>query len=68
MVNEILEKVEGFVVDHPYACIIAGTGMVVAGQFMYYKMLQNSISDAMKNVAKLEKKKKSKKLKKETEE
>ena len=29
MVNEVLELVEEFVKEHPYACIIAGTGLVV---------------------------------------
>lgn len=70
MVNEILETVETFVEEHPYACIVAGTAMVVGGQFMYYKMLNDSIHHAMIEVA-IEKKKKSKKdkkAKKETEE
>jgi hypothetical protein len=69
MVNEVLELVEEFVKEHPYACIIAGTGLVVGGQFMYYKMLNDSIKDAMITVAieKKKKAKKDKKAKKETE-
>lgn len=70
MINEVLETVEGFIKEHPYACIVAGTGMVVAGQFMYYKMLNDSIHHAMLTVAieKKKKDKKDKKAKKETEE
>lgn len=69
MVNEVLEMVEGFVKEHPYACIVAGTGLVVTGQFMYYKMLNDSIHHAMIEVAieKKKKAKKDKKAKKETE-
>lgn len=69
MVTEILETVEGFVKEHPYLCIVAGTGMVVGGQFMYYKMLNDSIHHAMIEVAieKKKKAKKDKKAKKETE-
>ena len=62
MVNEVLELVEEFVKEHPYACIIAGTGLVVGGQFMYYKMLNDSIHHAMIEVA-IEKKKKDKRRK-----
>lgn len=58
MVTEILETVEGFIKEHPYLCIVAGTGMVVGGQFMYYKMLNDSIHHAMIEVA-IEKKKES---------
>lgn len=70
MLNEVLETVEGFVREHPYACIVAGTAMVVGGQFCYYRMLHNSIQDAMITVAieKKKKAKKDKKAKKETEE
>lgn len=67
MVNEVLEMVEGFVKEHPYACIVAGTGMIVGGQFMYYRMLNNSIKEAMLTVA-IEKKKKDKKAKKQKKE
>ena len=69
MLNEVLETMENFIKEHPYLCIAAGTGMVVGGQFCYYRMLHNSIQDAMITVA-IEKKKKSKKdkkAKKETE-
>ena len=70
MVNEVLELVEEIVKEHPYACIIAGTGLVVGGQFMYYKILNDSIHHAMIEVAieKKKKDKKAKKQKKETEE
>lgn len=69
MINEILETVEGFIKEHPYLSIAAGTGMVVAGQFMYYKLLNDSIHHAMIEVAieKKKKAKKDKKAKKETE-
>lgn len=69
MVNEILETMESFIKEHPYLSIAAGTGMVVAGQFMYYKMLNDSIHHAMIEVAieKKKKAKKDKKAKKETE-
>lgn len=69
MVNEILETMESFIKEHPYLSIAAGTGMVVAGQFMYYKMLNDSIHHAMIEVVieKKKKAKKDKKAKKETE-
>lgn len=69
MLNEVLETMENFIKEHPYACIAMGTGMVVAGQFLYYKMLNDSIKDAMITVAieKKKKAKKDKKAKKETE-
>lgn len=70
MLSEVLETVEGFIKEHPYACIVMGTGLVVTGQFMYYKMLNDSIQHAMIEVAieKKKKAKKDKKAKKETEE
>ena len=66
MVTEILEKLEGFATEHPYVCIVTGATLFTTSQFMYYRMLNNSIRDAVKTVAKMEKKK-SKKNKKETE-
>ena len=66
MLNEILEKLETVAVEHPYMCIAAGATMFATSQYMYYRMLNNSIRDAVKTVAKMEKKK-SKKNKKETE-
>ena len=63
---EILEKLEGFATEHPYVCIATGATLFATSQFMYYRMLNNSIRDAVKTVAKMEKKK-SKKNKKETE-
>lgn len=66
MVTEILEKLEGFATEHPYVCIVTGATLFATSQFMYYRMLNNSIRDAVKTVAKMEKKK-SKKNKKETE-
>lgn len=66
MVNEILETIESFAEEHPYVCIVAGATMFATSQYMYYRMLNNSIRDAVKTVAKTEKKK-SKKAKKETE-
>ena len=67
MLNEVLETMENFIKEHPYACIAMGTGMVVTGQFLYYKMLNDSIKDAMITVA-IEKKKAKKKAKKEKRE
>ena len=66
MVTEILEKLEVFATEHPYVCIATGATLFATSQFMYYRMLNNSIRDAVKTVAKMEKKK-SKKNKKETE-